>query len=72
VYHDTSADVLYVSCINGVPADKKDEDGFIAKVGMDGKIINLKWATGLSAPKGMGKLVTIFMLLISTGWLSSM
>jgi hypothetical protein len=55
-YHDTAADVLYVSCINGVPANKKDGDGFIAKVGMDGKIINLKWVTGLSAPKGMGKI----------------
>jgi sugar lactone lactonase YvrE len=47
-----------VSCINGTPADKKDGDGFIAKLGLDGKIITLKWATGLNAPKGMGILGT--------------
>ena len=56
VFYDTIGNVLYVSCINGVPPDKKDEDGFIAKVGLDGKIITLKWATGLSAPKGMGRI----------------
>src|SRR4030095_11991122 len=56
VFYDTIGSVLFVSCINGVPPDKKDEDGFIAKVGLDGKIITLKWATGLSAPKGMGRI----------------
>ncbi|HZV69786.1 MAG TPA: hypothetical protein VFG10_09585 [Saprospiraceae bacterium] len=55
VYYDTTANLLYVSCIGGVPPDKKDNDGFIAKVGLDGKIITLKWATGMSAPKGMGR-----------------
>jgi hypothetical protein len=55
VFHDTVANVLYVSCINGVPPDKKDKDGFIAKVGLDGKIMTLKWVTGLDAPKGMGR-----------------
>lgn len=54
VQYDKVNNLLYVSCINGVPADKKDNDGFIARVGLDGKIITLKWATGLSAPKGMG------------------
>ena len=54
VLYDKDNNVLYVSCINGVPPDKGDNDGFIAKVGMDGKIITHKWATGLSAPKGMG------------------
>lgn len=54
VLYDKTNNLLYVSCINGVPPDKKDGDGFISKVGLDGKIISLKWATGLSAPKGMG------------------
>lgn len=55
VFYDTTANLLYVSCIGGVPPDKKDGDGFIAKVGLDGKIITLKWATGLNGPKGMGR-----------------
>jgi len=54
VLYDKNNNLLYVSCINGVPPDKKDGDGFISKVGLDGKIITLKWATGFSAPKGMG------------------
>ena len=54
VLYDKANNLLYVSCINGVPGDKKDGDGYIAKVGLDGKIITLKWATGLSAPRGMG------------------
>jgi len=54
VLYDKANNLLYVSCINGVPGDKKDGDGYIAKVGLDGKIIELKWATGLSAPRGMG------------------
>ncbi len=55
VLYDQASDILYVSCINGVPPTKKDNDGFIAKVGLDGKIIVHKWITGLSAPKGMGQ-----------------
>lgn len=58
VYFDEASNMLYVSCIGGVPPDKKDGDGFIATVGLDGKIIKLKWATGLNAPKGMGKVGT--------------
>jgi|WetSurMetagenome_2_1015567.scaffolds.fasta_scaffold351574_1 hypothetical protein len=54
VLYDKTNNLLYVSCINGVPLNKKDGDGYIAKVGLDGKILTPKWATGLSAPKGMG------------------
>lgn len=55
VFYDEANDVLYVSCINGVPPNAQDEDGFIAKVSpKDGSIIELKWITGLDAPKGMG------------------
>lgn len=53
VFYDKTNDVLYVSCINGVPPDKKDNDGFISRVGLDGTIKDLKWVTGLSGPKGM-------------------
>lgn len=54
VLYNPAGNFLYVSCINGVPLDKKDNDGFIAKISMDGRIIKQKWATGLSGPKGMG------------------
>jgi len=53
VLYDKSKNILYVSNIDGEPT-KKDNNGFIAKVGLDGKVENLKWVTGLSAPKGMG------------------
>lgn len=45
--------ILYVSLIDGVPGEK-DGKGGVAKLGVDGKIINLQWATGLNAPKGSG------------------
>jgi sugar lactone lactonase YvrE len=53
VYEDAARHVLYVSNINGAPTDK-DGNGFISKVGMDGKLVALKWIEGgLNAPKGM-------------------
>lgn len=43
----------YVSNIDGNPTEK-DGNGFVSKVSLkDGKIIKLKWATGLDAPKGL-------------------
>jgi hypothetical protein len=45
--------ILFVSSINGNGADK-DNNGFISKLSLDGKIQTLQWATGLHAPKGMG------------------
>jgi hypothetical protein len=53
VLYDQERDVLYVANINGVP-DGKDGNGFIAKVSLDGKITEAKWAKGMDAPKGMG------------------
>ncbi|GAB2782030.1 ATP-binding protein [Rhabdobacter roseus] len=53
VLFDGQSQVLYVSQIDGKP-DGKDNQGGIAKVGLDGQIIDLDWVTGLSAPKGMG------------------
>jgi hypothetical protein len=55
VLFDPSDSTLYVSNVNGDPT-KKDKNGFISKVGLDGKIENLKWAVSLDAPKGMGVL----------------
>jgi len=53
VLYDAEARVLYVANIDGSPMEK-DGNGSIAKVGLDGKIINNDWITGLDAPKGMG------------------
>ena len=53
VKHDPAKQVLYVSCINGKSTEKNGL-GFIAKLSPQGKVLTLKWATGLDAPKGMG------------------
>ncbi|MEJ1238832.1 ATP/GTP-binding protein [Chryseolinea sp. T2] len=53
VAFEPKGNVLYVACINGKP-EEKDGNGTIAKVGVDGKIVAVDWATGLDAPKGMG------------------
>ena len=47
-----SDNLLYVSNISGAPAEKNNK-GFISKVDLDGKVVELKWAIGLNAPKGM-------------------
>ncbi len=54
VLYDAQAKILYTSLIDGDPS-KKDGKGGVAKVGLDGKIINKSWVTGLNAPKGLGK-----------------
>jgi hypothetical protein len=53
VYFDERSGILYVSNIEG-KSNEKDGKGFISKLGTDGKIKSLRWATGLNAPKGMG------------------
>lgn len=53
--YDKSNDIIYVSNINGNHS-VKDGTGFIAKMNPDGSIIQLQWATGLNAPKGMALL----------------
>ncbi|HTH54510.1 MAG TPA: hypothetical protein VL728_00605 [Cyclobacteriaceae bacterium] len=53
VLYDAERKVLYVANIDGKP-DGKDGVGFISKISPSGKIENLKWVTGLDAPKGMG------------------
>lgn len=54
VLFDAGDKVLYVSNIDGQPWEK-DGRGSIGKIGLDGKIINVDWVTGLNAPKGMGR-----------------
>lgn len=53
VYFDAKRNILYVANIDGAPWEK-DGKGFISKLSLDGKVTNLKWVEGLSAPKGMG------------------
>jgi len=53
VLYDRNCNELYVSCINQNPW-QKDNNGYIARLSADGSILNSSWATGLSAPKGMG------------------
>jgi hypothetical protein len=52
VLFDGKANMLYVSNIDGDPSGK-DGKGSIGKVGLDGRIIEVDWISGLSAPKGM-------------------
>ncbi|MGN6618006.1 MAG: SMP-30/gluconolactonase/LRE family protein [Ilyomonas sp.] len=54
VLYDGQQNVLFVSLIDG-DASAKDGKGGVAKVGLDGKIINANFTTGLNAPKGLGR-----------------
>jgi hypothetical protein len=50
---DPTATFAYVSNVNGQPLDK-DGNGFISKVSLkDGKALEVEWAKGLDAPKGL-------------------
>lgn len=53
VLFDEERQVLFVSCINGAPADKNGT-GYIAMLDLDGNVKSLEWLSGLNAPKGMG------------------
>jgi sugar lactone lactonase YvrE len=50
---DPEKQILFVSNIGGNNPTEKDGNGFISVLDTDGKIINMKWAEGLNAPKGM-------------------
>lgn len=52
VLYDNDRDVIYVANIDGNPTEK-DGNGFISILNADGSEKNLKWITGLNAPKGM-------------------
>jgi len=50
--YDSERDVIYVSNVNGGPADK-DGAGHISRMTKDGKMQDPEWVTGLNAPKGL-------------------
>ena len=50
---DPASKVLYVACINGAPK-LENKGSYIAKLGMDGKVIQLHFTEGLNSTKGMG------------------
>jgi hypothetical protein len=50
--YDKSGGIIYTSNIEGHHS-KKDKKGSISQMTPDGKISQLKWVTGLNAPKGM-------------------
>ncbi len=52
VVYDKTRDVLFVSDMN-LGGRVKDGNGFISKLGTDGKIITLRFVEGLSSPKGL-------------------
>ena len=54
VLFDAAANVLYVSNIDGADAWGNDSTGSIGKLSTDGKVIEVDWVSGLSAPKGLG------------------
>mgnify|MGYP001374687336 CR=1 FL=1 len=45
---------LYVTNVNG-EADARDGNGFIARVSIDGRVLEREWARGLNAPKGIAR-----------------
>jgi SMP-30/Gluconolactonase/LRE-like region len=54
VLYDAGNKVLYVTNIDGTDPWGKDGKGSVGKLGLDGKIINVDWVSGLNSPKGMG------------------
>ena len=54
VLYSAEDKLLYNSNIDGQP-NEKDGKGSIGKVGLEGKIIQVDWVTGLNAPKGLGR-----------------
>lgn len=58
VLPDVKNKVLYVSIMGNNPNDK-DGIGGVGKIGLDGKVINLDWITGLNAPKGLARIGNI-------------
>lgn len=52
-YVEPTSSIVFVSNIGDGGATKKDGDGFISQLTLDGKVTKLKWVTGLNAPKGL-------------------
>lgn len=58
VLPDIKNKILYVSVMGNNPNDK-DGIGGIAKLNLDGKVVDMDWVTGLNAPKGLARLGNI-------------
>lgn len=54
VLFDPTANILYVSNVGGDAAEK-DGKGFITRLSLDGKVLDLDWVSGLDAPKGLAQ-----------------
>lgn len=54
VLFDKKRKRLYTSNITGMNPWENDGKGSIGLVGLDGKVIEAEWITGLNGPKGMG------------------
>lgn len=52
-YHDARTKTVFLSQIGKGGGMADDGDGWISKLSADGKMIDNKWVTGLSAPKGI-------------------
>ncbi len=52
VVYDAGRGLLYVSSINGA-GTAHDGNGYISRLDPEGRILELKWVTGLDAPKGL-------------------
>lgn len=53
VLFEPKENVLYVACINGNPTGT-NKSSYIAKIGLDGKVVQLKFTDNLNSTKGMG------------------
>ena len=53
VLFEPGQSVLYVACINGNPS-LENKSSYIAKLGLNGKVIQLKFTDNLNSTKGMG------------------
>lgn len=53
VRYNSEENSIYVSNIGGVPPSKKDGDGSMSIINLEGKILNQNWVTGIDAPKGV-------------------
>ncbi|MBC7922676.1 MAG: hypothetical protein H7Z75_16480 [Ferruginibacter sp.] len=53
VLYEPGKKVLYVACINGNPT-LDNKGSYIAKIGLDGKVVQLKFTDNLNSTKGMG------------------
>ncbi|MBU3822800.1 hypothetical protein KO566_12070 [Flavobacteriaceae bacterium XHP0103] len=52
VRYNFEKELIYVSNIGGTPPDRRDGDGYISVLSVDGKVIDKNWVTGIDAPKG--------------------